>query len=70
MTIVANRLCIDVYDFSIAEYADIVVLDLSDMDMEEKYVHAVDYHADLFIDDDQDTIDYFVENGILAVRLR
>lgn len=70
MVIVTNRLCTDIYDFSIAEYADIVTLDLTDMEMEEKYVHAVDHHADLFVDDDQDTVDYFIENGISAMRLR
>lgn len=67
LKIVVNRVCPDIYDFSLIEFGEVITVDLDDIDMEEKYVIAVDKHADLFIDEDQDTVDYFIENGIAAI---
>lgn len=68
-TIIANKNCIEVYDFSLSDKAEVILLDFDNMDFDEKYVKAVDYHADLVIDECPDTVSYFIENGILAVVL-
>lgn len=70
ITIVANRLSEGVYDFSISDKANIIFIEFEDeYDIEYKYVTAVDLHADLFIDPDEDVVDYMLENGILAIQL-
>ena len=69
VTIVADKTCADIYDYCVSDKAEVILEDFSEDSMELKYVKAVNLHADIFIDSDKDTVSYFIENGILAVRL-
>lgn len=69
LVILADRSCTDIYDYSISDKADVILEDFADEPVDYKYVRAVDLHADLFVDTDEETVMYFLENGIAAILL-
>lgn len=69
VVLVNESTCVNFYDYSISDKVDVIMMELDGYDYDRRYVEAVNRHVDLYIDTDEEAVEYFLENGIAALRL-